>query len=237
METPEMIYKYFEMALNYVFYGPNPLERKAVSSTAGISVQYLSQILSPSNPKRASIKSQKKIAEAAGYSYDEFLQRGKYILFYGVPVVGSQRLNQLYERIEQIMKSLKLNKEQLILKSQISTQIQSGWPFIGDPPDPDDIEKIANATGYSKTWILTGRGPLLSDKKTIPINDHRKPEDLPHEKIITRFKNKEWARRMNAILLVIEGDPKKRESSEMILKALADQVLAKKKPERENGGV
>lgn len=74
-------------------------------------------------------------------------------------------------------------------------------------------------------------------KKIIPINDHRKPEDLPHEEIITRFKNKEWARRMNAILLVIEEDPKKQEASEMFLKALADQITTKKKPDRENGEV
>jgi len=74
-------------------------------------------------------------------------------------------------------------------------------------------------------------------EKPVPIDDHRKPEDLPHEEIITRFKNKEWARRMNAILLVIEEDPKKRESSEMILKALADQILSKKKSNSENGDV
>lgn len=232
METTETIYKYFELALSYILNGPNAIERKKLAGDAKISVQYLSQILNPKRCQKASLRAQKKIAAAAGFTYETFLERGKNILHYGRPTVGARMLNQIYERIDQIMNSLKLNKDQLILKSQISTPIQKAWHFIGDPPDPDDIEKIANATGYSKEWILNGRGPLLSEGKTIVLNDHRKPEDLPHDEIITRFKDKEWARKINAMLLEIENDPEQKDNAGRVLTLMVEHVRSKKIPQK-----
>lgn len=237
METAETIYKYFELALGYILNGPTAVERKKLAADAKISVQYISQILNPKRPQKASLRAQNKIAAAAGYSYEEFLRLGKYIANYGGPTVGTRMLNAVYERLEQVMNAQGLNEDQLILKSKINTPKTNAWYFIGDPPDPDDIDKIEAATGFSGSWIMTGKEPRFAPSKPISINDHSKPEDLPHEEIITRFKNKEWARRMNAILLIIEQDPKKRAASEVMLKALADQIPAAKKTAQEDGDV
>jgi len=226
MDTPSKLYEYFEEALNYFLHGRPEISRKSICSDAGFSEQYLGQVIN--GVKKASVASQVKIAKAVGYSYEDFLSIGKKIAAYGSTELGARDLNALYERLRQIMKSFKLNEEELILKAEINTPKLQVWYFLGNPPDPGDIEKIAEATGYNLNWILKGTGPLLAKTKTTSLSKLNQTYQM-HEDVIKRFKDPGWGLRMNSMLLEIEKNPDLKAYIEKSISMIADQIRSKKK--------
>lgn len=229
MDTPTKLYEYFEEALNYFLHGRPGISRKEICLDAGFSEQYLGQVIN--GVKKASVASQVKIAKAVGHSYEEFLSIGKKISMYGSIELGGRALNALYERLTQIMKSLKLNEESLILKAEISTPKSQAWHFLGAPPDPGDIEKIATLTGYNIEWILKGRGPLLAKKKVVRFSKSGSIVQ-EHEDVIKKFTDQEWGLRMNSMLVEIEKEPDLKAYIEKSISILADQIRSKKQKKR-----
>ena len=73
----------------------------------------------------------------------------------------------IYERIDEIMTAVGINKEKLSAIADIKeTEFDSDF-WIGDGnhcPPIMVVEKIADATGYDKNWIWYGKGKKLSDK-------------------------------------------------------------------------
>jgi len=79
IETPEILYEYFELALNSCLNGPKKRERKAIAVECGFTVQFLGQLIHPTNPKKVPSKRRPDIAKACGYTYEQFLELGKSI--------------------------------------------------------------------------------------------------------------------------------------------------------------
>ncbi len=80
METVETLYSYFFKALEHVVAQKGYGGKTEIAIDAGISNALVSQILSPKSKKKASLKTQKAIAKACGYKYEEFLALGRRLL-------------------------------------------------------------------------------------------------------------------------------------------------------------
>ncbi|HCY87863.1 MAG TPA: hypothetical protein DHV36_22195 [Desulfobacteraceae bacterium] len=127
METPESLYDYFFAALTYETGKLKHGEQKRVALDANISRSLFSQIKDPNHPKKASSKTQRKIASAFGYdNFRNFLIRGQAILS------GSA-----YTPIEQ----LKENQQETLLKknSKLHNQIST---IIDKFQDPNSAIKL-----------------------------------------------------------------------------------------------
>jgi hypothetical protein len=96
--------------------------------------------------------------------------------------------------------------------------------------------KIADKIGVPYERMISGAslnspsGPKDAHRpeKPIAFNDHLTIKPPPHQNPIDLFENKNWAGRVNALLLKIEKDPGQRRTVETILKSLADQLIAEK---------
>lgn len=78
METVETLYSYFLATLKGYVEENGRGTSKALAMDADISTQMLSQVLN--QKKKAGLGTQKKLAEACGYEYKEFLAIGRMIV-------------------------------------------------------------------------------------------------------------------------------------------------------------
>ena len=75
-----MTYKYFLAALNHWIEKTGRGYQKILALETGKTKGYISQLLSPKRKKPISFELQNDLAEACGYSYEDFLMLGKRIL-------------------------------------------------------------------------------------------------------------------------------------------------------------
>ena len=80
MDTAETLYGYFYKALKHSVNERGRGAQKAIAIDAGISPPSLSQILSDTSRKRASLKTQVELAKAFDYQYEDFLALGRKLL-------------------------------------------------------------------------------------------------------------------------------------------------------------
>jgi transcriptional regulator with XRE-family HTH domain len=246
-ETPETIYKYFETALIYVL---DKRERKKIAADAGISVQYLGQVLNPKDRKKASIKSQKKIAAAAGYSYEDFLALGQALV--KADELGGRHI--LYRAgLKYHMDGMSSSQHtELIAQMPIDSGKVEDFLAGRDSLTEDEQRQLCSvfAKGSYEDFLriglnfvqmeLTANNNVDAYKTLKPANKPKlnlidggekarkiDPATATHDEIITQFKHKEWVRRINFMLLEIEDDPVHRETVERVVKAIADQIRAK----------
>ena len=77
MDNAETLYGYFDKALKHSVDQKGRGAQKTIAIDAGISPPSLSQILSDTSRKRASLKTQVELAKACGYQYEAFLAMGR----------------------------------------------------------------------------------------------------------------------------------------------------------------
>jgi transcriptional regulator with XRE-family HTH domain len=105
------------------------------------------------------------------------------------------------------------------------------------------LELLSSIAEVSGTSLAEGfeyitQNPTASKKPNIIQMPRRRKTDHPphpdpeHVKIVGKFKNKKWARRINRLLLEIEEDPTLRTHVEGAVGALAEQ--ARKKTKKKN---
>lgn len=183
IETPESLYKYFETALNFILTGPNSFERKAIASDAKISVQYLGQILDPNNPKKASLFSQKKIAKAAGYSYEDFLEFGKKLLksqyssdYNEVISVGEDLQHNPIEIESLIKKTREILYSGTEYAESLSANIKSFYSAVKNKKEMNNLKDLLNAT-IQRLNVMERR--YETDRRG--FNDRRKNESDNYE--------------------------------------------------------
>ena len=105
METPEKLYEYFLSALKMAVAREGHGGKSFIANKAGVSPAFIGQILNPAHKTKAKVDTQKKIAQASGYSYDEFLELGKKLLSNeGVPLtVTSENGNLVGDLLHDII--------------------------------------------------------------------------------------------------------------------------------------
>lgn len=109
------------------------------------------------------------IAEATGYNVD-WLDEDDYegpkfekdVWVFEAEQSGmnksSRWLNGFYERITELMMSLEINEAQLLAISGIDKTLSKRWDFFG-VPSPQEVERIAEATGYNADWLWYETSP------------------------------------------------------------------------------
>lgn len=120
-------------------------------------------------------KSIQKIAEATGCNFywlkdDDYKgpvwETERWAFEIGDVTMTPQEVAGFYERIDEIITALEINKPKLIALANLNTYGSNSQSrhFLGNPPGSIIISDIANVTGYSPNWLLTGKGRRLEKK-------------------------------------------------------------------------
>ena len=215
------------------------LKQKQLAQKTGVVEKTIGRWVNGQKPPENSIR---RIAKATGVSVEwltdpdyggPMLEKNRWAYEQSARPVPARQLNGIYERISEIMKGRGMTREHLVLKAGINTPLQSAWPWLGDPPSPYDIEKIADATGYNRHWIWTGEGSKFRPPAVVPQIPNEtsgRPEMADNP-----FLNKAWAKRMIRMLKRIEPEPRLRKVVEISISEIAKEAagsmkIGKKKP-------
>ncbi len=76
--------------------------------------------------------------------------------------ITHRQVAAMYDRLDEIMKAMDLNKERLAAAAGLRRDLDAGKYWLGDRPDARDIKKIADATGHDPDWIWSGQKNRLS---------------------------------------------------------------------------
>jgi len=80
MDNPERLYSYFLKALEHEVTKEGHGGKSFIANKANLSGAFIGQVLNPNSKKRAKLETQKKVAMACGYTYEDFLTLGKELL-------------------------------------------------------------------------------------------------------------------------------------------------------------
>jgi len=148
------------------------LSQADLAKKCDITERTISRWMTGKNPP--DLKSLQKISTETGYSL-RFLRDDDYegpalavaVWAYNASQLSmtNQDVARIYQRLEELMEAKGLNQAQLLAESNITRDATDDSYFLGFPPNPRDIEKIANTTGYSKDWLWRCVGSRLTNRK------------------------------------------------------------------------
>jgi transcriptional regulator with XRE-family HTH domain len=139
-----------------------------LSRSTGITEQTITRWKRGNTPSKTSLK---KISNATGCNIkwlesDDYqgpiLEKGRWAFEADekLATMPNHEIAQIYSRLKEIKEARGLNTPQLLEIANIHIHsTEDDMFFLGTPPYGRALEKISNATGYEKGWILTGIGP------------------------------------------------------------------------------
>jgi len=110
--------------------------------------------------------------------------------------MSRREIGLIYSRLKEIKESRNFNSAQLLEAAGINIHAtEDDAHFLGFPPYGLALEKIEAATGYDKSWILTGIGPKYTESKVLDEKPTKKEETELNQKELLRMLLEERARR------------------------------------------
>ena len=171
--TFDLFYNKIQKVMQHCNWTQNDLAK-----ASGISARTISRWMT--DKTIPSTRTLRKIANCSGMSFrwlsDEnydgpMLQKAEWAFDVSLKKLTLQECAGIYERLNEIMEAEELNKSKLLKIANISTTKTDKNYYLGSPPNPRDIEKIANVTGYDKYWIWYGKGLRRGTRSGTPFAD------------------------------------------------------------------
>jgi len=165
-----------------------------LSQATGITEQTISRWMTSGDAP--SMGSLKKISKATGcnpewISSEDYqgpiLEKGRWA-FEADEKLGDmsrREIGLIYSRLKEIKESRNFNSAQLLEAAGINIHATEDDPnFLGLTPRGRHLEKIGAATGYDKSWILSGIGPKYTESKVLEEKSTKKEEPELNQKIL-----------------------------------------------------
>ncbi len=243
----EQINQYFQTALNYF------LDKKGFGSQSyfarktGVSQQTISLIARGKAPGKEGPR--RKIAEAAGFSYESFLNLGEAILKaqeiggadelfrMGIQFFADESRKGFKKEFREILRKEFPDLDDILSgKTAIDKKLKDKFVSVLNFDRAEDVLLFGKAYldeqhGAEKDTIISS--PWI-DLKTTPHTPEQKRGEIIglYAELIKRFDDPEWIFRMSKYLAEIEKDPILKAHTETSISLIAEQVRSKKKKKR-----